>query len=294
MQKRLEALGVVEREGQDVLPDGRSTATIYAAYAKAGGDDRSAAALVHEGQRKVNDLRERGYDLGYGCNRDYSAPLDVERRLEAIYDHARHALYATLDDGVIRDACPRALRVGTEAVDREDYLTHPRHGEHLRDDDARLVAQLYPLRRPNVQIVVSDGLNASALNEHLCALIPPLRHLLGQAGIHLGDVDVIVKNGRVRAGYHAGALIDVMAIVHFIGERPGTGLNTVSAYLTYGRDTAGNSRWSPLLDHSWTTAVCGIHHRGTPPAVAVREIARIVSRMLEQRRSGVASNDVGR
>jgi ethanolamine ammonia-lyase large subunit len=291
MRKRLEDLGVASPDAP-AAPTGRSTAMLYAAYAKAGGDERSAAALADEGRRKVGDVRERGYDLGDGCGPDYSAPPDVERRLGAIYDNARHALYATLAGSVIEHACPRSVRVRTKAVDREDYLMHPPHGERLRDEDARAVGRLYPQRRPQVQIVVSDGLNAHALNEHLHALVPPLRQLLAQAGVRVGEVDVIIGNGRVRAGYHVGASIDPLAIVHFIGERPGTGLNTVSAYLTYGRDAAGKSRWRPDLDHSCTTAVCGIHPRGTPPALAVREIARIVARMLEQRRSGVALEDV--
>jgi ethanolamine ammonia-lyase small subunit len=75
--------------------------------------------------------------------------------------------------------------------------------------------------------------------------------------------------------------------VHVIGERPGTGLNTLSTYLTYGRDEAGRSRWRVDLDHSCTTAVCGIHPKGKPVAAAVDEIARTIGRMLEQRRSGV-------
>ena len=66
------------------------------------------------------------------------------------------------------------------------------------------------------------------------------------------------------------------AVVHLIGERPGTGLDTLSAYLTYGRDAAGRSRWSPDLDHAATTAVCGIHREGKPPSEAVGEIARLV------------------
>ena len=77
-------------------------------------------------------------------------------------------------------------------------------------------------------------------------------------------------------------------MVHLIGERPGTGLNTLSAYVTYGRDAAGASRWSRDLPHSATTAVCGIHPRGKPPDVAVAEIARVVGRVVAQRRSGVA------
>jgi len=92
----------------------------------------------------------------------------------------------------------------------------------------------------------------------------------------------------VRAGYHIGALIDADVIVHFIGERPGTGLDTLSAYLTYGRDAAGRSRWDPGLDHSFTTAVCGIHAQGRRPERAAVETAHYVKRMLEERRSGIA------
>jgi ethanolamine ammonia-lyase large subunit len=92
----------------------------------------------------------------------------------------------------------------------------------------------------------------------------------------------------VRAGYHVGALLDVDVVVHLIGERPGTGLNTLSAYLTYGRDPRGQSRWRPDLDHAATTAICGIHRRGKPPQTAAQEIVHTVARMLEERRSGVA------
>jgi ethanolamine ammonia-lyase large subunit len=96
-----------------------------------------------------------------------------------------------------------------------------------------------------------------------------------------------VKNGRVRAGYHAGQLLGVDAIIHLIGERPGTGMNTLSAYLTYGRNRAGQLRWSASMDHANTTAICGIHRRGKHPSVAAEKIARCVNRMLEERRSGV-------
>ena len=122
----------------------------------------------------------------------------------------------------------------------------------------------------------------------ICALVlAPLKYLLVESGHHVGPTDIIIKNGRVRAGYHIGELLDVDVVVHLIGERPGTGINTLSAYITYGRDVKGRSRWTPSLDHSNTTAVCGIHHRGKPPAAAAGEIARCINRVFEERRSGV-------
>ena len=92
----------------------------------------------------------------------------------------------------------------------------------------------------------------------------------------------------MRVGYEIGGLVGAELVVHLIGERPGTGLDTISAYITYGRDDQGRIRWSGALDHSSTTAVCGVHPRGKPPEVAVEEIARVVTRALVERRTGVS------
>ena len=287
MQRRLTELGVNDKHG---LPraDAGSTAGLYAAYVKAGGDARTDEALRAEGSKKAAALAARGYDLGFGHAGGYAAPPAVEARLGKIYGHARRALYSTLDEGVLREVSPRHLRVRTHARDREQYLSEPPAGERLRPEDATRVASVYGERRPRVQLVLSDGLNADALNENLRAVLPRLRRGLTEAGLHVGEVDVVVEHGRVRAGYHAGELLGVDLVVHLIGERPGTGLNTLSAYVTYGRDAAGGLRWRPALDHACTTAVCGINERGKRPDAAVAEIVGCVVRAFEERRSGVA------
>ena len=281
MEQRLRALGVLGHDGEP-KPGADAVARLYAAYARRSGDGRTSSSLEEEGRRRLYELRERGLDLGV------VEASEADARIEAIYTHARRALYATVDEGIVRDASPRSLRVRTTATSRDDYLAHPPAGERLRGDDARAVAALYRAREPQVQLVVSDGLNADAINEQLRALLPPIRRLLSDGGCHVGETDVVVQNGRVRAGYEIGGLAGAAIVVHLVGERPGTGLNTVSAYLTYGRDESGQSRWSRDLDHSATTAICGIHRKGKPPEAAAAEIARAVARILEQRRSGVA------
>jgi ethanolamine ammonia-lyase large subunit len=271
--------------------DASSTPSLYAAYVKEGGDDRPTDQLRAEGAAKIERLRANGWDLGSGGD---AAPAAARARVDAIYAQARQALYAVLDPNAIDAVAPHHVRARTRARDRDDYLAHPASGESICDEDvARIRGALAAAgsRRPQLQIVVSDGLNANAVNENARAILPSLRRELAAAGLHVGDVDVVIDNGRVRAGYHAGAIVDADAIVHFIGERPGTGLDTLSAYLTYGRDAAGQPRWSPDLDHSATTAVCGIHRRARPPAEAVDEIARLLRRIVETRRSGVALHE---
>jgi len=150
------------------------------------------------------------------------------------------------------------------------------------------VTALCRVRRPQVQMVVSDGLNANAINEQLRGLLPAVRGLLVGRGRDVAEIDLIVQNGRVRVGYEIGGLVSADVVIHIIGERPGTGLNTVSVYLTYGRDVTGRLRWSRELDHSATTAICGINRQGKALHDAAAEAARTVDRIFEQRKSGVA------
>jgi ethanolamine ammonia-lyase large subunit len=278
MEQRLRALDVFNADG-----DGDTTrvARLYAAYMKAGGETRTSTTLEEQGARRVAALRERGFDLGL------TDPADADRRVEALYAHARAALYARIEDVVIREATAKSVRVRTAARDRDDYLAHPPAGEVLPRDAVRVLTNLHDGRPPGIQIVVSDGLNANAINAQLPSVLPPLRRRLAAAGHHVAETDIVVENGRVRAGYEIGGLVGAELVVHLIGERPGTGLDTVSAYITYGRDHRGRIRWSGALDHSSTTAVCGVHPRGKPPEVAVEEIATVVTRALVERRTGV-------
>jgi len=258
-----------------------SADALYAAYHKAGGDTRSLDTLRDDAAKKIAALAERGFDLGYGDDENYA-------RITAIYSNARRALYATLDEAVISDSSPRYIRVHTRSSGRDDYLAHPATGELIDDADSARIQALYPARRPRVQVVVSDGLNANAINENLRSVLPAVRRELLAAGHHVSEINIVIENGRVRAGYHVGSLLEAEMIIHLIGERPGTGIDTLSAYLTYGLDHNGQSRWGSGFDHSWTTAVCGIHRRGKPPERAVEEIARLVDQMFAERCSGVA------
>ena len=257
-------------------------ASLYARYMHAGGDHRGLSMLQADGRRRLSQLREAGFDLGIGDDAQSHA------RVSAIYAHARarSMLRSIVGYSVMR--VRNSSSVATTSRDREDYLAHPATGERLRNDDARAVERLGARGGVRVQVVISDGLNANAINEQVRAVLPALSRLLQDAGCHAAETVIAVRNGRVRVGYEIGGFVHADVIVHLIGERPGTGLNTLSAYLTFGRDQAGHTRWSRDLDHAATTAICGIHPKGKPPQIAAAEIARTVARILDQNRSGVA------
>jgi ethanolamine ammonia-lyase large subunit len=277
MSRRLEELGVSDEEYRPQM-----VARLSALFERAGGSRRSLASLEEDGLRRLLELQEQGLDLGI------ADAARADARVEAIYANARAALYAALDEAVLDDACGRWLPVRTMAGGRDQYLADPPAGERLWDEGARAVSRLYPSRRPQVQVVVSDGLNANAVNEQLRGFLPALRRALASDGRRVGDTVIAVRNGRVRAGYEIGASAGAEVVIHLIGERPGTGLNTLSAYVTYGRDEAGALRWSRDMPHSMTSAVCGIHRKGKPIDAAVAEVSSVVARIFKERRSGVA------
>jgi len=281
MDRRLAALGVPGQASH--APS--SGARLYAAYRKALGDSRSTDGLEVEWKRKIQEMQERGFDLGYDDDSPDDGSSRARARVDGIYANARAALYAIFDVEVLRGASPRHLLIHSTSLDREDYLAHPATGERIRPDDARKIQACFSSQSPRVQLVISDGLNANAVNENLGAVLRGLKQGLGTSDT--GHPEIAIENGRVRAGYLVGELTGAECVVHLIGERPGTGINALSAYITYGLEPDGRPRWSADLDHSATTAICGIHKRGKPPDTAVDEILRCIGKILDARCSGV-------
>jgi ethanolamine ammonia-lyase large subunit len=283
MDQRLTQLGIMTESG-DLSAD-RDVGRLYAIYMQARGETRSFESFRAEANRKLAALQSKGFDIGVDDS-PKSAELS-SRRIEAIHEHARRSLYATLDRAVITDVARRPVEIRTAARDRDDYLSNPKEGERIIEADFPRLLSLPAGGQPRIQLILSDGLNANAMNENARELVPGLHQMLAGQGCDTTQNDLVIHNARLRAGYHVGGLLGADVVVHIIGERPGTGLNTLSAYLTYGRDKIGRSRWARDLDHSCTTAICGINRRGKHPAVAALEIAGVVRKILDRKCSGV-------
>jgi ethanolamine ammonia-lyase large subunit len=106
-----------------------------------------------------------------------------------------------------------------------------------------------------------------------------LRSGLRQAGFRPASTSILVTSGRVRAGYRIGerlfgGLNGSRAILHVIGERPGTGHRTFSTYIT----AADGQVWQTpgRVDHNITKVVSGIATTALAPEIGAREVVRIL------------------
>ena len=282
MAKFFRELGVLDAANQPTRHFG-DPLRVYLQYRRRHGDTRPEADIRAEGTRQMAAVRGRGVFLATGHG---PRPFDLEPGLASeirrIYDDGKRSIWAEFDDA-FRMAMAGAGFIATRSADRTDYVLHPTTGEALSD---AAVASVQALRvghsaTIDVQIVISDGLNALAIMDRQ-QLEPFLRLLRGglvEAGYRVAPAELIVTSGRVRAGYRIGELLfggvsGRRTILHVIGERPGTGHHTFSVYMT----CLPGEQWARTgkVDHDVTRVVAGIANTALAPELAAAETVRIL------------------
>jgi ethanolamine ammonia-lyase small subunit len=203
--------------------------------------------------------------------------LDLRR------DHAaaRDAVWAELD--MDRDLGEVARRfdlflVQTQATDKNDYLLRPDHGRRLSDEAVATIGSRCP-RGNDLQIVIGDGLSATAVAAQVPALVPLLRDGANARGWSFGR-PFVVRHCRVGVLNVVGELLDPAVAVLLIGERPGLATaESLSAYMAY-RPRPGDTDAKRNL-------ISNIHARGVGHAEAARRILALAEQMVRSRASGV-------
>ena len=283
MWEFFQELGVIDRDGRPTARFGQPL-WLFLQYRRRKGDVRSEAEILEEGRSQIAAVRSRGVFIAEGCGR---TPSELEPALAAsirrLYSDAKRSLWEELDPAFVAQI-PAALPLATQSRGRADFILHPETGERLAD---RSVENLVRLRqqhqgRYDVQIVISDGLNALAITTpgHLPPFLAELRQQLATCGYCPAPEHIVLSHGRVRAGYRiGGALFGGLpghrAILHVIGERPGTGHNAFSIYVTAPTGTV----WADAtqVDHHLTRVVSGVAASALAPALGARETVRLLN-----------------
>lgn len=260
---------------------------VYYQYCLAKKDGRSQEEIYKEGREKLSEIRGRGVSIaeGYGQNIwDLTPELDNE--VHRLYEDAKASLWTEMNTNFMA-TLPSATAITTSSKDRKDYIYHPESGEKLSLKSASIlqgIKQNWNGSIPDIQIIISDGLNARALMDkgHLVPYLTRLKNELQNKKYNVASENIVIKHGRVRAGYLCGELLfgqpnkkaDKKAIVHIIGERPGSGHHNFSAYIT----VTSTDIWSQsgVVDHNITRVISGISDTALKPEQAVVDTVNIL------------------
>jgi ethanolamine ammonia-lyase large subunit len=262
---------------------------MYLQYRRRKGDIRSEADILAEARTQIAEVRQRGVFIaeGHGAN-PWDLKPELDQQVRFLYEDAKASIFAELP-AAFAASISQPVPVQTQSKDREDYILHPPMGELLSDDAE---AKLRTLRdshagRYDVQIVISEGLNAWAITDegHLAPYLEKVRADLTAGGYKVAPEHIIVTSGRVRAGYRIGELLfgslsdrtSRRAILHVIGERPGSGHHAYSVYIT----APAVETWAQAgeTDHNITRVISGIADTALLPTAAATETLNILRQM---------------
>ena len=116
---------------------------------------------------------------------------------------------------------------------------------------------------------------------HLAPYLDELRRGLLAGGFRPAPEHLVVTSGRVRAGYRIGEVLfgglatdAPAALVHVIGERPGNGHHTFSAYVT--RLPARVWARPGVVDHNHTRVISNIADTALDPVLAARQTVALL------------------
>ena len=282
-------IGIIDQSGKPTQHFG-DPVWVYYQYQKAKRDGRAKEEIYREGRQKIAEIRKRGVFIaeGYGKN-IWDLDPELDQKVHELYEDAKVSIWTEMPAGFVQ-SIPGAIAIHTASENRKDYVYHPESGEQLPGQALRALRglrQAWGSEIPDIQIIISDGLNIRSLTDegHLKPFLEALTKNLKSKGYNICDKPIVITHGRVRAGYACGETLfgnwdgidKNKGIIHIIGERPGTGHHNFSAYLT----ATSVASWSEKgkVDHNISRVVSGISDTAYAPPKAARATADIFDKL---------------
>ena len=198
--------------------------------------------------------------------------------LRFLADHARarDAVFTEVPSALIKKL--GLTEIATRAATRTAYLQEPGLGRTLAPNARPRLRRCR--QRPEVQLILTDGLSSTAVVAHGGALLRALTRALTTRRHRLGT-PLFVRNGRVRVQDEIGQILRPEVCCLIVGERPGLATaSSLSAYVIY-RPTRASAEPDRTL-------ISNIHQGGLAPAAAARQIADLIDECLRRGASGTA------
>ncbi|MBU3011702.1 ethanolamine ammonia-lyase subunit EutB [Polaribacter vadi] len=281
---------IIDKKGKPTKHFGDPNWVFYQ-YKKAKKDKRSKTEIYKEGETILSQIEKRGISIakGYGEN-IWDLDPNLNKEVHRLYNDAKVSLWTEINPN-FKNSIPSAIAISTQSKDRKDYVYHPESGEILGDDATKMIKNIrasWNGKTPDIQIIISDGLNARALMDdgHLHPFLNELNKQLKTSNYTISNSSIFINNGRVRAGYACGELLfgektnypKSHGIIHIIGERPGSGHHNFSAYLSVTKSTTWYHKG--VVDHNISRVVSGISDTALHPKDAALTTSKILSELF--------------
>ncbi|MFO0824396.1 MAG: ethanolamine ammonia-lyase subunit EutC [Gemmataceae bacterium] len=200
-------------------------------------------------------------------------------------DHAaaRDAVRAEVDLDRDLGTVRELFNVRTRATSKGEYLLRPDLGRQL-DGEARQRVRSECPAGVDLQVVIGDGLSATAVASQAPALLEGLRTAAAERGWSFGR-PFFVRYCRVGVLNDVGELLNPAVVVLLIGERPGLATaESLSAYMAFRPRTGHTDADRNLISN--------IHARGVSTEEAIRRVIALAEQFRIAGRSGVAVKEL--
>jgi ethanolamine ammonia-lyase small subunit len=213
-----------------------------------------------------------------------SLPTAAQLDFQLAHARARDAVHHPTDlDGIVTGLQAtglRAIRVASQAPDRDTYLKRPDLGRRLLPADGERLGAIAGDGAADLALVIADGLSGLAVERHAVPLADAVAGWVRQMNWSLAPV-AVVTNGRVAVGDEIGQRLGARLVAVLIGERPGlSSPDSLGVYLT----------WDPRPGRTDAERNCisNIRPEGLAPARAAEKLCWLMTEATRRRLTGVA------
>lgn len=197
-------------------------------------------------------------------------------RFRADHAVAMDAVFSDVSEAFLQEMNLFAIK--TKCRNKDEYLTRPDLGRKFEEEELEVLRKNC-VKKPQVQIYVSDGLSSTAIEANIRDILPAIQQGLEGYGVQMGT-PFFVKYGRVPAMDVISETLEAEVTCVLIGERPGLATGeSMSAYMAYKAEVN--------MPEARRTVVSNIHKGGTPAVEAGAHIAHILKLMLDKKASGL-------
>jgi ethanolamine ammonia-lyase small subunit len=211
-----------------------------------------------------------------------SVPVNEMLQFKMAHAQARDEVFSLLNMNALlqqlNDFNLAVYHLKSQASDKHIYLKRPDLGRRLHEDS---VKQLTDLKNTShtVCITITDGLSATAVNNHAIQILALLIPMLTALKLNIAPI-CLVENGRVAIADETASLLNSKLSLILIGERPGlSSPDSLGAYITY--------QPRPGLTDESRNCISNIRPEGLSYKQATDRISYLIREAIHLKLSGI-------